>query len=86
MQVTTNFEVAENLAPYLQAQLTTGQYLTINDYIQALVEEDLTHKADLETKLLESLDSGPGTPMTQDDWDYIRATVRQNLSQANLNA
>jgi Arc/MetJ-type ribon-helix-helix transcriptional regulator len=85
MQVTTNIEVPENLAPYLQAQITTGQYLTINDYIQALVEEDLTHKAQLENKLLEALDS-PATPMTPADWDYIRHAVGQNLSQANPNA
>jgi Arc/MetJ-type ribon-helix-helix transcriptional regulator len=85
MQVTTNFEVPENLAPYLQAQITTGQYLTVNDYIQALVQADLTHKANLEAKLLEALDS-PATPMTQADWDHIRASVRQNLSQAKPNA
>jgi Arc/MetJ-type ribon-helix-helix transcriptional regulator len=85
MQVTTNFEVPENLAPYFQAQITTGQYPTVRDYIQALVREDLTHKAELETKLLEALDS-PATPMTPADWDHIRASVRQNLSQANPNA
>jgi Arc/MetJ-type ribon-helix-helix transcriptional regulator len=85
MQVTTHFEIPENLAPYLQAQITTGEYPTINDYIQALVQADLTHKAQLETKLLEALDS-PATPMTQADWDHIRASVRQNLSQANPNA
>jgi antitoxin ParD1/3/4 len=84
MQVTTNFEVPENLAPYFQAQIT-GQYSTANDYIQALVRADLTHRADLETKLLEALDT-PATPMTQADWDHIRATVRQNLSQAKPNA
>jgi hypothetical protein len=33
----------------------------------------------LETHLLESLES-PATPMTQADWDHIRHTVRQNLS------
>jgi Arc/MetJ-type ribon-helix-helix transcriptional regulator len=85
MQVTTNFEVPENLAPYFQAQITTGQYLTVSDYIQALVEADLIHKAQLETKLLEALDSS-ATPMTDDDWAYIRTQVRQNLSQSNLNA
>jgi hypothetical protein len=33
----------------------------------------------LETHLLESLES-PATSMTQADWDHIRHTVRQNLS------
>jgi Arc/MetJ-type ribon-helix-helix transcriptional regulator len=82
MQVT--IELPESLAPYFQAQIATGQYPTISDYIQALVQADLTRKADLEAKLLEALDS-PATPMTQADWDHIRAVVIQNLSQANPN-
>ncbi len=36
-------------------------------------------EASIETHLLESLES-PATPMTQTDWDHIRHTVRQNLS------
>lgn len=83
MQIT--IDIPENLAIYFQAQLTTGEYPTLSDYIQALVTEDLTRKAHLEKKLLEALES-PATPMTQDDWDYIRATVRQNLSQSDPNA
>jgi predicted nucleic acid-binding protein len=35
--------------------------------------------------LLQALDS-PATPMTGDDWSYIRAQVRQNLSQPNPHA
>jgi Arc/MetJ-type ribon-helix-helix transcriptional regulator len=83
MQVT--IELPENLAPYFQAQITTGPYATASDYIQALVQADLTQKADLERKLLEALDS-PATPMTPADWEHIRATVRHNLSQTNPNA
>ncbi len=83
MQIT--IELPENLALYFQAQLGTAQYPTLGDYIQALVIEDLTRKAQLESKLLEALDS-PATPMTDDDWDYIRAQVRQNLGQANPRA
>lgn len=85
MQITTHFEIPENLAPYLQAQIAAGHYSTASDYIQALVEADLTRQAQLETKLLEALDS-PATPMTPADWDHIRASVRQNLSQANSDA
>jgi Arc/MetJ-type ribon-helix-helix transcriptional regulator len=83
MQVT--IELPENLAPYFQAQIRTEQYPTLSDYIQALIIEDLTRKAQLETKLLQALDS-PATPMTGDDWSYIRAQVRQNLSQPNPHA
>jgi Arc/MetJ-type ribon-helix-helix transcriptional regulator len=73
-------DLPENLASYFQAHLTTKQYPTIGDYIQALIIEDLTRKAQIENKLLKALDS-PATPMTENDWAYIRAQVRQNLSQ-----
>jgi Arc/MetJ-type ribon-helix-helix transcriptional regulator len=79
MQIT--IELPEALAPYFQSQLSTDQYPTLSAYIQALIIEDLTRRARLESKLLEALDS-PATPMTDDDWAYIRTQVRQNLSQA----
>jgi len=82
MQIT--IDLPENLASYFQAQLTTEQYPMIGDYIQALIIEDLTRKAQLENTLLKALDS-PATPMTKNDWDYIRAQVRQNLSQTEPN-
>lgn len=82
MQVTTQFEIPENLEPYFQAQIAAGHYSTANDYIQALVEADLTRQAQLEANLLAALDS-PATPMTPADWNHIRASVRQNLSQPN---
>ena len=83
MQIT--IDLPESLAPYFQAQIATGQYSTASDYVQALVQADLAHKADLESKLLEALDF-PATPMTPAAWEHIRATVRQNLSQTNPNA
>jgi hypothetical protein len=33
-----------------------------------------------ESLLLEALDSGAATPMTEQDWDSIRIAIRQNLS------
>jgi putative addiction module CopG family antidote len=75
----------ENLTHYLQEQIASGHYASPSDYIQALIQEDQARKTQLETKLLEVLDS-PATPMTDDDWAYIRTQVRQNLSQANPNA
>jgi antitoxin ParD1/3/4 len=79
MQVTLN--LPESLTAHFQAQTTSGHYATPSDYIQALIAEDQAQKSRLETLALEGINSGPSTPMTQDDWDNIRAAVRQNLSQ-----
>jgi putative addiction module CopG family antidote len=75
----------DNLAHYLQEQIASGHYASPSDYIQALIAADQARKTHLESKLLEALDT-PATPMTDDDWAYIRTQVRQNLSQANPNA
>jgi antitoxin ParD1/3/4 len=75
----------ENLAHYLQAQIASGHYASPSDYIQALIQEDQARKTQIERTLLEALDT-PATPMTDDDWAYIRTQVRQNLSQPNPHA
>jgi Arc/MetJ-type ribon-helix-helix transcriptional regulator len=83
MQVMIDFP--DTLAHHFQAQINAGPYRTLSDYLQHLVQQDQDRKAQLETRLLEALDS-PASPLTQDDWDEIRAAVRQNLSQGKPNA
>ena len=38
-------------------------------------------KERIEELLLEALDSGEATPMTEIDWENIRQTVRNNVAQ-----
>jgi antitoxin ParD1/3/4 len=77
MQVT--IDLPDSLAVYLESQIDIGRYSTASHYIRSLIEADRQY---LEAKILEGINSGPATPMTQSDWDYIRTTVRQNLSQS----
>ena len=83
---TISISLPEDLTAYLQSKLTTEHYFTPSDYIQALLQQDQaqseTQLDRLETLALEGINSGPSTPMTQDDWDHIRRTVRQNLGKA----
>ena len=80
---TISINLPEDLTVYLQSKLTPEHYSTPSDYIQALLQQDQaqneTQLDRLETLALEGINSGPSTPMTQDDWDHIRRTVRQNL-------
>ncbi|MEM9217792.1 MAG: type II toxin-antitoxin system ParD family antitoxin [Cyanobacteria bacterium P01_F01_bin.150] len=66
------------LTTYMQEQLAVGPYNTADDYIQALIEQDKARKEHLEPLILEGVASGEATPMTSNDWDDIRAAVRQN--------
>lgn len=46
-----------------------------DDYIQALIQQDKAHKDHLKALILERLDSGEATPMTDDDGASLRTTV-----------
>jgi antitoxin ParD1/3/4 len=80
---TLPINLPEEIATYLQTQVDSGHYATPSDYIQALIKEDQTRQASLETLALEGIQSGSSTPMSPDDWSHICATVRRNISQGN---
>jgi antitoxin ParD1/3/4 len=86
---TIPISLPEALAIYVKTKINAGQYTTPSDYIQALIRQDQDQDQDqrdyLEPLVLEGLNSGPSTPMTQSDWDDIRATVqeRQKLRRNN---
>lgn len=73
--------LTDSLAQYLQEQIASGEYATPSDYIQALIQADQARKTRLETLALEGIQSGPSTPMTDNDWADLRAQVRNNLGQ-----
>ncbi len=53
------------------------------EYIRDLIRQDQKRKSkeDLETLLLEGLDSGTATPMSDRDWTEIRQAVRDKLAR-----
>lgn len=69
-----NISLPETMRGFIEEQVTEGRYRTASHYVQALVEEDQKRKAQerLEALLLEGLESGPATPMTDADWDDMR--------------
>ena len=64
----------EPLRQFVEERVAEGGYGTPDGYLLALVREDQKRqaKAKLEALLLEGLDSGPATPMTDEDWDEMR--------------
>jgi antitoxin ParD1/3/4 len=68
---------------YIEEQVSQGGYSTVSEYFRELIRQDQKRKAteSLEIMLLESLDSGTATPITDQDWEDIRQSVRNRLSQ-----
>ncbi len=73
-----NISLPDSMRAYIEEQVGKGGYSTVSEYFRELIREDQKRKATerLETMLLESLDSGSATQMTDQDWKNIRQAVR----------
>ncbi len=76
-----NISLPDMMRAYVEEQVADGCYSTISEYFRELVRQDQKRKAKehLETLLLEGLNSGSATPLTEQDWDDIRQAVRSKV-------
>lgn len=83
-----NISLPDMMRAYVEEQVTDGCYSTISEYFRELVRQDQKRKAKerLETLLLEGLNSGSSTLLTEKDWDDIRQAVQSKVQgDKNLN-
>ncbi len=78
-----NISLPDVMRTYVEEQVASGGYSTVSEYFRELVRQDQKRKAEerLQTLLLEGLNSGNATPLTDQDWDDIRQAVRKKISQ-----
>jgi antitoxin ParD1/3/4 len=78
-----NISLPESMRIYVEEQVASGGYGTASEYIRSLIRSDQKRQATerLEAMLLEGLDSGTATPMTERDWEDLRAEVQEKLAQ-----
>jgi antitoxin ParD1/3/4 len=64
----------ESLTAFVEQQVASGKYTSVEEYLGSLIEADQKQKAreHLGTLLQEGLDSGPASEMTAQDWEHIR--------------
>ncbi|PSM49858.1 type II toxin-antitoxin system ParD family antitoxin [Chroococcidiopsis sp. CCALA 051] len=77
-----NISLPDAMRAYVEEQVANGSYSTISEYFRELVRQDRGRKAQerLEALLLEGLASGQETPITAQDWQDIRQTVRERIT------
>jgi antitoxin ParD1/3/4 len=70
-----NISLSETLKDFVNECVAEGIYSNSSDYIRALIRSDMKRRAQqrLETAILEGIASGPAVPMTDEDWQHIRA-------------
>lgn len=76
---TMNISLPDDLKAFVEEQVTAGGYGTTSEYIRELVRDARKQAARerLEALLLEGLNSGPATPMTDEDWEMLKRKARE---------
>ena len=69
--------VPKNMEEFIRKRISEGGFQTVSEYLRALVRADQERAADeeLETKLLEALDSGRFEQVTPELFDRLRSRL-----------
>ena len=78
-----NISLPDSMRAYVEDLVAKGGYSSVSEYFRELVRLDQKRKAQerLETMLLEGLNSGAATEITQQDWEDIRKAVREKVAK-----
>ncbi len=70
---------------FVEAEAAQQGYRSPDEYIQTLIREAQKRKAleKVDALLLEGLDSGEATDMTEADWENLRQSLRDRLAGRN---
>jgi len=77
---TMNISLPDPLKDFVDAQITSGRYCSVSEYVRELIREDEKRKAEerLEAMLLEGMAS-PETELTRRDFEDIRKEALSRL-------
>ena len=80
---TMNISLPESMKAFVEGEVQARGYSTTSEYFRALVRDaqDGKAKEHLERLLLEGLNSGEATTMTEQDWEDIRREVRERSAR-----
>lgn len=78
---TMNISLPDQLKEFVDDQVGSGRYSSASEYVRELIRGDERRKAQekLETLLMEGLEGGAPTEMTQKDWAEIRREAVQQF-------
>ncbi len=83
-------EIPENMLGQLAQRAAAAGYSGPGPYLLAMALEDLgvpaLARAEIDTMLVEALESGPSEPMTREDWDEIRRAGEAILAASRRKA
>ena len=72
---TMNISLPDEMKAFVEVQATQKGFGTVSEYMRAIirdVQEQNFEREQLDSVLLEGINSGPGTPLARSDWERIR--------------
>jgi antitoxin ParD1/3/4 len=71
---TMQISLPDSLKRFVKERVEEEHYSNPSDYVRALIREDQKRRDErrLEQMILEGLASGPGIPMTPEEWNKLR--------------
>lgn len=74
--------LTEHLEEFVAEEVASGKYASAAGCVLSLIQMAYLekHREQVEKLLLEGLNSGPATPMTAQDWQDIRQSIRKRLA------
>lgn len=68
-------DLPAELREFVQAMVRRGQFASANEYIVALVDAARNKRSEIETALMEGLQSGPAEEWSSQEWADIKQRV-----------
>ena len=79
-----NIALPKSLKEFAQQRVAEAGYSSVSEYVRELIRADQqsAQKERLEAEILKGLASSESVPMTAQDWNSLRATIRdRHLTQ-----
>ena len=83
---TLNISLPESMRDFISEQVAKGGYSTASEYIRHLLRQELERvaKTQLETLLLEGLDSGESIEITDEWWEQKRNEIVEKVRKQKI--
>lgn len=79
-----NISLPDEMKAFVEEQASQQGFGTVSEYVRAMIREAQERHLErerLDALLLEGLNSGPGTPLTTEDWDHIRGEATKLIAK-----
>lgn len=77
---TFEISIPESMQEFVNQQVASGNYNNTSEYILHLIYRHQQQTTELETMLLEGINSGPPIEVTEDWWEQKRSTLVEKFS------